>query len=469
MIHRNCLPLILCTAVALGMTVGCSAAGKVDPVQRMVDTTRDAGERAKAVEQARTERYDDPARIANLHRLVWDRGHPDRLRRLAIDQLIEYNEADFKAALTRRIVLIQNWDTMQYILDTAVKRNWTDMTATLVRQYARPAKAYPDSERPERDALAKLNPGRTVEQVVFDVFADANDQVETAQQVGAWELLCRTTPPARLVELLASAPDSTPLVIDLKATARDLGTVPMNREGVLWMSHLRDPKQQAFWAAARDAVARLTPEQRVDLQLRHLPMLVAIDPDLLTLGRAALLARTQAGLANVEHHTKAPTYDGQAVDYPQMLYESADKLCWADLASLLTLQRVVAQPKVAAALFEQADADQRDPGSEHGGLIRNESAGQVARAYPPAMRHHDRKFLASEEMIRDMYTSLAHYHFHAQEFKNSAYAGPGIGDLKLADRLNCTGLVFTFINASTLNVDYYQPNGAVIDLGVIRR
>jgi hypothetical protein len=64
---------------------------------------------------------------------------------------------------------------------------------------------------------------------------------------------------------------------------------------------------------------------------------------------------------------------------------------------------------------------------------------------------------------------LAHYHFHAQEYKNSEFAGPGKGDIDTADRLDFNFLVFTFIDEKTLNVDFYQPGGVVVDLGTIKR
>ena len=88
---------------------------------------------------------------------------------------------------------------------------------------------------------------------------------------------CSTASPARerlIVALLNAAPSTTPLVIDLKACAADLHTVPENREGVLWLSYIRDPKRKDFWNAAKARVALLTPEQRDGLELRHLPLLI---------------------------------------------------------------------------------------------------------------------------------------------------------------------------------------------------
>jgi len=121
-------------------------------------------------------------------------------------------------------------------------------------------------------------------------------------------------------------------------------------------------------------------------------------------------------------------------------------------------------------LFAQADRDYKNKGAEHGGVIDIVAGQPIAREYPPLSRlSHDRQFTPSEQMITHCYTGLAHYHFHAQELKNSDYAGPGKGDLDTADRLDLNFLVLTFIDENQLNVDYYQHGRVVVDLGTISR
>ena len=85
------------------------------------------------------------------------------------------------------------------------------------------------------------------------------------------------------------------------------------------------------------------------------------------------------------------------------------------------------------------------------------------------MREHDRKYLSPQRLIESLYTGAAHYHFHAQEFHNSDYAGPGRGDQDFANHLRFNCLVFTFIDHDRLNADYYQHDGVVIDLGTLAR
>lgn len=467
------LPLVLASSLAMA---SCQMKSQFeDPIGMMTNRSIDPQERMNAAKQAEREKRDDPARIAALETLLYERGYPYEQRRYAIDQLVAMDEAAFKARLAKRISLIVNWDTMKYIFKLAQERKWADLTPTFVRQYARTDKLTPDAERPERDLLVKLNPGKTVEQVVFDVFADRNDEVPLPQQVSAWELLNRLAPPARLMDLLAQAPDQTALVADLKACAADLHTVPTNREGVLWLSYLRDPSRRAVWDSYKAEVAKLNEEQLRGLELRHLSILLCASSSLYThsasvMSRATLWKSLVADLSNAKHSTKNPTFDGADKDTPQNIQAWDSKLVWGDLLTIWVLENAV-KHGLASSLFGQADADHKDESTEHGGVILFAGHDQVyyGKAFSPEIRRHDLKFLSPQDLIEAAYTGLAHYHFHAQSYQNSEYAGPGRGDLEFAKKLNFNCLVFTFTDKDHLNVDYYQPNGAVVDLGTFER
>jgi hypothetical protein len=71
------------------------------------------------------------------------------------------------------------------------------------------------------------------------------------------------------------------------------------------------------------------------------------------------------------------------------------------------------------------------------------------------------------DLNREKPTEL--HHFHAQVAEKVRYACPGRGDRDMVDRQQIHGLVFTFVDANHLNVDYYQPRGVAIDLGTIAR
>jgi hypothetical protein len=126
-------------------------------------------------------------------------------------------------------------------------------------------------------------------------------------------------------------------------------------------------------------------------------------------------------------------------------------------------------PDVVQAFFTQADDDLLDPTTEHGGVLLAKNHVIEAHAFDPSYRKQNYKFIPPQAMIDALYTGLAHYHFHAQAEHNRDFAGPGLGDIRLAASLEMNAIVLTFIDDDTLNVDYYQPNGAVVDIGVIRR
>ena len=440
-----------------------------DPLATMTDRMASHGVRRVAAQQAYNELGFSPAHVKALHRLVWDRGYPHAQRKYAIDRLIEHDEAAFHEILQRRIVLLHNWDTLNYVFDWGVKRQWPNFIRTVVRSYARAAHGMRDDERSEHTTIERINPDKTVQQSVFEVFADPDDSVSHKQQVAAWTLLSRISTQDELLRMISAAPATTPLAVDLKAAATELSVLPRNREGVLWLAYLRGAEQAGFWQSAAAQLPRLSPAQRRGMQLRHLPVLLAMGDDAMSRTRAAMFASVDTMVSPSEHHYKGATYDGAPADYPQRLAHWRDELTWPDLAVMWILCKALRDRDVVASLFAQAGRDLTDTSTEHGGIIDVHNGRFLAIAYPPFMRTSDRKFIPSDKMVRHMYTALAHYHFHAQEQRNSDYAGPGRGDRKLANRLNPNCVVFTFIDANRLNVDYYQPGGAVIDLGTVYR
>ena len=435
----------------------------------MLDRQAGLSQRRAAMEQARQQMPRDPRRIKALEDLLWKPKYPAFQRQHAIDELIAYDERAFRDSLPRRFGLLRNWDTINHIFDRAMEGNWTDFTAVAVQNYARRAHGIGDLERPERRVIEKLNPGKTVEQVIFEVFADADDRMTYKQQVAAWELLCRLESGDVLIDLLGGAANTTPLVIDLKAGAAQLHLLPHNREGVLWLQTLRKPSHEAFWKSAVEVVGRLDAQQKTGLQLRHLPILLILEPSDIDKSRSELVRQIDAWTRAARRYLTGPTYDGPMRDWPQEFYKWSEQLCWADLATINVMRRAVRDQAVAAALFAQADRDLQDVSTEYGGLLKVTDGRFTVKGYEPRFRAHDLKFIPSDKMITDLYASVAHYHFHAQRLKNARYAGPGEGDLRLAERINANYLVFTFIDRDRLNVDYYQRGRIVIDLGTIAR
>jgi hypothetical protein len=453
---------------ALVLPASCTPPDVDEPIAVMVDRQAGYGLRRHAAELAEQRMPDDPRRIAALHDLLWQPRYPAWQRRYAIEQLLVH-DPQFKAKLQRRIVLLQNPETRREVFDLAVRRGWKDFTPALVRAYAQPSRGTDDLERPERAAIEKLNPGRSVEEILFDVFAWADDSHDRKQQEAAWALLSRLCPQDELAGMLQAAPADSPLAADLKAAAAELGVLPVNREGILWLSDLRKPKHRSFWERARAAVAALGQDARAGLELRHLPMLVKGPANLRSQSRSELTSRITGRLARHEHHLKGPTYDAPMSQHPQRFEDWQQILAWADLATIHLMLDLLEDADMTGQLFAQADKDLADQTTEHGGVIDLEAGRPVARGYAPITRVHRWKYVPSPIMIEHLYTAVAHYHFHAQADRNSRHAGPGLGDLRMAETLGPSAVVFTFITPDTLNVDYYQKDQVVVDLGTIHR
>lgn len=467
MIYRNLV--MLCVAVALA---SCASTPRVydDPASKMLQRDESPDRRLAAARQLEAQSPNDPRYLKALETLAWKRTHPAVIRNYAIDRLIERDEEKYRTELYRRASLLADWDVINHVFDIGVQRDWPDFDVFVVRHYSLESHGLSDRDRPERKVLRKLHPDKTPEQVVFDVFADYDDDVPVQQQVAAWHLLARLHDRGELVRLLNAAPNTTAVTVDLKAAARDLHVVPTNKEGMLWLTYLRSPHRADVWSRMAAAVARLNSEQKAGLELRHLPVLLHAPDSVFAASRGAMLSRVRGRIEGNRHHLHGATFDGGAADHPQQFAVAASTLTWADLVTIDMLWTAVQQTDVTAKLFVQADADHEAKSTEYGGVIDVGADGRYQLSlYRPKLMVHDLKFIPPDEMIEHLYTGLAHYHFHAQRYDNDIYCGPGLGDLKAADNLNFNFIVLSFVDKDTMNVDYFQPGRTVVDLGEIKR
>ena len=136
---------------------------------------------------------------------------------------------------------------------------------------------------------------------------------------------------------------------------------------------------------------------------------------------------------------------------------------------LLGRRALQVQP-VVDHLFHYAERDMADETTEYGGVIALDEKGRFeVREFLPKYRQHDQIFYSPPAMMEAAYTSLFHFHFHVQRYRNAEFAGPGYGDTNYANQIRSNCLVFTFVNEDTMNVDFYRHKGVVVDLGEIRR
>ena len=470
--------VLLLSAMLVCLT-GCATAPVADPLAVMLDRSRDPVRRLAAAEQmGPIDDAPDPRVLAvTLHNVLWSDGEPTDLRLLAMDRLIAYDPDAFWLIAERRIREVDRWVVLEPLIERAVEQDDPSFTAFLVRSYVRESQILHDDQRPERDAIVALNPGKTIEQAIWDVLVSDDESINIAARVDAWALTNRLFGHKAARALLEDESSVHPMILDLQA-AQWLDRLPDNREGVLWLMQLRSKHHFPFWVAARHRTLNLTKDQRDGLELRHLSVLLYASEQQLATDRFDLVKRIGIRIPDQSYQPDnnemkpISDYGASPLMFPTFNnthLQFLARLGWSDMLAIECLLDGLRDRELVMEVFQQADADMADTRTEYGGVLAIEDGRLVALPFTPDLRLHDRKFYSSEALIQRMYTGLFHYHFHAQQHHNTDFAKPGLGDMAFAERLHASCLVFTFLDQDTLGLDYYQPDGMVVDLGVIRR
>lgn len=493
---------ILAVVAGGGCASGGGGAGGAaqDPVAQALARDEHVDTRKAAIDQiwAQVESgtMDRMAGREAIKRVVWG-ANPEQVRLHALRTLAgdetEVGLADTESLMGFLLPTEGNLRVLAFIGETVASRGWVDVTPALIRSYARPTAMVDDADRAERGAIERLHSGKSVEEVAFEVFLYrpgsageqglALDRAEKAR-LAAWDLLGRLDPEGSArVKLMSGGvgSGSADPTLDVLRAAAGLGVVPVTSSELEWVRGVfasQAAEDRAWWAQVTSAVEKLGEEQRVGLRVRHLEPVrwaAAHQPDLLVMGRAELLSDLKGRLSGRKVYRREREGQGFGMGEPETIEHWESRLSWGDMLAIRVIDQAMEHPAVANALFAQAEEDRRDTSTEHGGVLSMVAtgAGEESAVYPfpprASQRFGDRRFVASDDMFRSSGRSLAHYHFHVQEARNRAYAGPGEGDMEYARAHGRNCLVLTSVQDDVMNVDYYQSNGAVVDLGELRR
>lgn len=496
----------------VALLAGCSSAPSPDPLLDVRNPELSISKRIRAVDAsvqlAAAGEIEPQALRRALKSLAWSDSTAPELRVACLEALLDdrtpEGQADTRAMIRLMLPRERNTRVVHMLAQEAVARGWTDVTPSLVRRYAFPQKGVPDENRVERAAIQALHPTRPVEETVFDVFLSAGRSPgEEASEgpgeepdsgfganwvlrtrVDAWDLLARLDKDGALrlrlfgVEASRAATDD-PLLGDMHACLRDLGTLPLTGEELRWLTQLRDEADAAslrWWDEARAAVSPLSAEQRHGLRLRHAEPVrwaAAHRAEWMGMSRSALLSELQRRMLGREVTHRSGEWGTRGRGAEESLSAWSDTLAWGDILTLLVVDEATRDPRVVRSIARQAEGDRADRTTEYGGLIHSydvpgADAGLFrAVLYPPRaiLRRGDAEFTASPEMIADGARALAHYHLHAQRENSRAFAGPSPGDLDYAARTGRTCVVFTTLGGGEIGVDCYFSGGVVVDLG----
>lgn len=464
-------------AAGLGPAVlaGCAATPITDPVAELLDPGASPSRQVEAVGLIGADAAPGPAELEALAGAVSRPVESPEVRLAAVRRLAEFDRDAARRVLRRTIPNMNAWRGLDALCGFIAERGMVELAPALVSSWSRRIPGFDGTEfeRPEAIALAALHGEDAVMDSIYDVLLGGDSISNAALRARTWELLHRLGERSRLAELVErhSASENDLMMQDLAAGIRDLGILPRNREEILWLRTLRDPAFSGTWSEAREAIAAVPESRRLALELRDLPIVIAARrhrPDLL----AASAADLEAGLAERLRGARLVSREdrsGPSVGRDR-LGAWRGRLTWSDLAAMHLVLQAMEVPQVRDHLFDFADRDREDRGTEYGGVLSLDRQGRFELLeFEPRVRTNDRRFVATQAMLDRAYTSLFHFHLHAQDHDNRAWAGPGAGDLDYADALRANCLVFSFINRDEMNLDYYRHGRVSVDLGSVRR
>jgi hypothetical protein len=509
---KHLLSALLLMLPLLAASPGCSssASAKIErePLTVLRNPQRPERERAAAIDAAWTQAQrspEDKATVrASFKDLVWSNSVPFEMRQKMYRYLA--NDPDPKGVadtekLTRLMLPREPSRAMVAVLsDTAAAKGWKDCIPALIRSYSRPVPLVKDDERSEKIALVKLSSNQPLVQTVFEIFLnppeeDPNSPADFRERTraDAFDVLGKLDVSGeyrkRLLEDPALAGSGDSVVALMRRCLADLKVVPITGEELRWLVRLADKKNaanDAWWSECTRVVAQLPPEKLEGLHLRHIEVLrfaATYETALFNEGKAELLSDLRRLVAARKTVQRSNEAQGTVKAAREQIEVWEGRLAWADLLTMHVLDRAIRKPAFLERLFVYVAMDRDDRTTEYGGVITTignvgdgKSAGReagqiVAWLFPPrpGQRQSDREFVASEEMILSSDRSLAHFHFHVDRPRNADVAGPSGADLEYAARSGRTCVVFTSISTDELDVDYFQPDGVVIDLGTVAK
>lgn len=415
----------------------------------------------------------DPNYQKTLHRMLWAPGYTNKARMAALTRLWAVDQEATIRTIRQQLPRLDIWTWEIELCEWIAGNSVNELDEALISSWAIPTlMVETEYDRPEYKALAEMYGTEAIVDLVFYSMLASNTPWKQGYRTRCWELLHRLDKRQRIIDLLQNAKISTndAFLLDLKKSMNDLGIIPRRREEILWIRELLQPSYTSFWKEAILALANLEEPRRKLLELRDIPMIVSVHrhtPEYLHRTTQSVLDEIEQKLESRTHYYE--TQGGGVFSSSSELFRThKDSLTWGDAMAITTALTAMAVPEVRAHLFDYALRDHIDKSTEYGGVIALDKKGRFEiLEFEPRIRHHDRRFNASQDMFDAAYTALFHFHFHAQKLRNGDHAGPGMGDKAYAQNTRANCLVFTFVNEEVMNVDYYRHNDVVIDLGTV--
>ncbi|MBM4106168.1 MAG: hypothetical protein FJ257_07730 [Phycisphaerae bacterium] len=468
--------LVVAALLAAG---GCGAPAPIrDPEAVIADPRATARDQLRAMNQLDAT-PEAPEYLEALRRPINLDGYALDVRKAAFERLYEHDRAQLAKQLALTLPKQDPGPWRDWACTRIGELDWKEMTPTLIRVWAAPRLPWVDAKtpRPEALALERMYGADRVAAVLLRELVEADPLVQANLRMRCWELLLALGQESTLRELVSdgSIGQNDPMLRAIRRFVAELGTLPRNRDEILWAESIGRSGQTAFLEEAKQGITLLAPARRERLRMRDLHVVVAaakVEPSLLSSSDEELLARLKERLKERQAGRHSPSFEGYgpADAFSETLSGQRDKIDWSDLVALHLALDAIDSPPLAAHLFDFAERDQLDRTTEFGGLIDVDAQGRFRLVeFKPRSRGGDLRYETPTELMQALATGLFHVHLHAQKFENRDYAGPHLGDFQFADSCGLHCLVFTFIDSRTLNCDWYRQDRCVVDLGVVKR
>jgi len=285
-------------------------------------------------------------------------------------------------------------------------------------------------------------------------------------KIAALTGLCKLTDRDRIVETIMALPPDDDTTGQLQFWAGSFGYVPANFIRFLACQIQQTRLTPAQLETLRHCAASLKKREDYTFDIHDSYLLLSIiDDPHLQLSRSQLVSDIIPRLTKLDHTKRPRSYPNAPDDYAEGFIDQCNHLSYTDLLRIKLLLETLAQAQTTRQLRSFLEQDITDNTSEMGGLSMLDDDTAVFKTYQPGEHSGDNQYIESPRMIYDAALSLTRWHCHVDKWRGPELAGPGIDDLRYGRLHGCPVVVVTLVTDKIFNVDYFTPEGIVIDLG----
>ena len=454
--------------IVAGILAGC-AGGKrtfstAGDLAAMRDGDRTPEKRLAAMKRLREAAPGDKAFLRQCYRAIASPTYPEAMQLLAADALATSGNPKAPMRLAFAIHHNHRPPVRARVIEHLVRLGDKKVLGRLVIEMSADENitAPHPWDNPYTRAIEKLSGQKTAEYLKARFLNMGLLSVRSA----ALGYLVRHWGEKQVRKWIASAKTRNPLIRDLKNCLAQFEYLPQNSACLAQVIRLYDPGQKGRRKRLAAIARRLHTREGYRFDPRDAGWLLDAPPKRLTRPTKDLIDDLTDRLKALRHVRNEISYPDAPDDVDETLAGNLNKLSYTDLTRMTMLLDSLADKAFRHDILDQIKADLAEPRTELGGLIRLEAGALTLIPYRPTRLRHDRAYYPPPGLLRKATWAFAQYHCHASDADSRPDASPGPADRDFARRFNFVGVVLTSVRNAQFNVDYYTPDGAVVDLGV---